>query len=794
MSKGISMSFTAEQKSQLAKLLATENLTVQHQKISTARFDTKNRILYLPIWQNMTGYIYDLLVGHEVGHALYTPPEGWHDAVTENDKNKNYKNFLNVVEDARIEKKVKRKYPGLNSAFRLAYQELNNRDFFGIKDREVNELSFIDRLNLFSKSQWQSTWIKFSANEELLIKEVQAAETWDDVLRITEKVYQYSKEEQHEMALQYYDEMMAEMSDEYGDDYDMSDYDGDSDDGEDDYGEGEGASANDEFEEGESKSKRSQAGDAEEAGDDELDESGKSIKHDKLSAPGDKDQFEPTCETDENYRRNENQLLDDKCKEFVYVDFPKPNLDAIVTPAKRVQELLTNTYQKFVNEKIITPTKGIELLNEFKRRNERYVSLLAKEFEMRKAAKAFSKSKLSDTGDIDINKLSSYKFDDNIFRKVMLTPKGKSHGLVLLLDRSGSMSKNMSGSIEQILVLAMFCRKVNIPFVVYGFTESSSVRAIDLGFQTPEQQYMFKGDYTFNPKHRSFSSNEFEMKFGDVHLREYLNSKMSNAEFTNSMKNMCLLMEAYKDGVFNHRMPRPDSESLNNTPMIEAVVATAKIMKDFKRQHNLDITSLVVVHDGDADGMNTYWKQIEKTNYETGKKEMVLGYDFFQVGNYVYYVRDRENKFETKMNGSWEDISRISLEWFKKVTGARVFGFFILAGRNDTKYAINERYVNENGKTYWQVRGEVGPEDADVYRKKLLKQFKDEKFLMSRTPGYESFFLIHGGEELTTEDENGIEIEGKFTAKKLATAFAKYNKKRAVNRVLVSRFIQGIAA
>jgi hypothetical protein len=127
------MSFTAEQKSQLAKLLATENLTVQHQKISTAKFDPQNRVLYLPIWQNMTGIIYDLLVGHEVGHALYTPAEGWHDAVTDEDKNRNYKNFLNVVEDARIEKKVKRRYPGLNSAFRMAYHELNLRDFFGIK-------------------------------------------------------------------------------------------------------------------------------------------------------------------------------------------------------------------------------------------------------------------------------------------------------------------------------------------------------------------------------------------------------------------------------------------------------------------------------------------------------------------------------------------------------------------------------------------------------------------------------------------------------------------------------------
>jgi hypothetical protein len=29
----------------------------------------------------MSGELYDLLMGHEVGHALYTPVEGWHDAV-----------------------------------------------------------------------------------------------------------------------------------------------------------------------------------------------------------------------------------------------------------------------------------------------------------------------------------------------------------------------------------------------------------------------------------------------------------------------------------------------------------------------------------------------------------------------------------------------------------------------------------------------------------------------------------------------------------------------------------------
>ena len=105
--------FTVEQKSQLAKLMATENLSIQHQKIQTAKFDPVNRILYLPIWKDMSGAMYDLLGGHEVGHALYTPADGWHDAAVDTTKHKNYKSFLNVVEDARIEKKVIRKYPGL---------------------------------------------------------------------------------------------------------------------------------------------------------------------------------------------------------------------------------------------------------------------------------------------------------------------------------------------------------------------------------------------------------------------------------------------------------------------------------------------------------------------------------------------------------------------------------------------------------------------------------------------------------------------------------------------------------
>ena len=74
--------FTFETKSLLAKLLATENITMQHNpSVTTTYFDSKQRLLVLPVWQNISEDLYDLLVVHEVGHALDTDFEAWMAAI-----------------------------------------------------------------------------------------------------------------------------------------------------------------------------------------------------------------------------------------------------------------------------------------------------------------------------------------------------------------------------------------------------------------------------------------------------------------------------------------------------------------------------------------------------------------------------------------------------------------------------------------------------------------------------------------------------------------------------------------
>ena len=171
--------FNKESKGYLAKLLATENISIQHKKVKTASFDVKNRVLTLPIWKNMGNDVIDLLISHEVGHALFTPEDGWRKAI---DKGIQH-SFLNVIEDARIEKLIRRRYPGLKQSFIKGYRELIDNNFFGTKEKDVNNMLLIDRLNIHFKSSIVESTVKFTNKKEKdIVKRMEDLETFEDVV------------------------------------------------------------------------------------------------------------------------------------------------------------------------------------------------------------------------------------------------------------------------------------------------------------------------------------------------------------------------------------------------------------------------------------------------------------------------------------------------------------------------------------------------------------------------------------------------------------------------------------
>ena len=593
------------------------------------------------------------------------------------------------------------------------------------------------------------------------------------MLRVTEKIYGYCKNEQFELSIG--DDFEYDVEGNPLDEDDTnSEYDYDT---ELDNGESGDSEASDETSD-ETTDEETDGNSDGEGDDSDSDDDGNNVNRDKDSQMSnfDSEDFDPECVTDDNYRKNEVTLLDEKCKPYVYANMPTPILSKIITPAKRVQELLTLDFANQVKDGYITDERINGFVQEFRNRNERYIALLAKEFEMRKAAKSFSKAKQSDTGDVDVNKLASYRFDDNIFRKIMQVPKGKSHGLILLLDYSGSMSDNMAGSIEQILVLSMFCRKVNIPFHVYAFGNDTSTWAIDNPKTSTAPLSILGSPMDLR---QCFMYQTGELMFNNICLREYLNSKMTNAEFTKALRNMVLLKKSYEGGRYARPIQRPFSERLSNTPLTEALVATQAIMKNFKRSNNLDITNLVIIHDGDADATNCV------ANAEGG-------YTWFHPLYENVVLQDSKLKYQklVKSNNLGNEMFVSVAEWFTATTDSKIFGFFIVPSQR-AKGIIRHYYHNEKRQPLYTKRSDTYVDSELI--KQLKRKLDTQKFLQSFNPGYDSYFLISGGHDLMANDGE-LEVDGKLTSSKLKNAFMKFNKGKQINRVLVSKFIQGIAA
>ena len=177
-----------EIKSQLAKLLATEDITVEHKQVQTASFNVDSRVLILPLWEKASNDVYDMLVGHEVGHALFTPNEwDWLDEGIP-------AGVVNVVEDARIEKLMKRKYMGIAKSFFKGYTELHQDNFFEINVDKVDQMNLADRANLYFKI---GTFLDltFTSEEQEIIDLIKNCETFKDTLSAAKALHLFCKEE-----------------------------------------------------------------------------------------------------------------------------------------------------------------------------------------------------------------------------------------------------------------------------------------------------------------------------------------------------------------------------------------------------------------------------------------------------------------------------------------------------------------------------------------------------------------------------------------------------------------------
>ena len=433
----------------MARLLATENISVEfNSSINTAAFDPKNRVLIMPIFEEVSTDVDSLFLGHECGHALFTPQDSLEEINTY--RKKGLKDLVNVVEDARIEKLMQKKFGGLRRCFYNAYTELYEKNFFGTGDTDLNTLSFENRLNLHFKVG-SRLGIRFSDEEQVFVDRIDNATDWSDVVDISNDLYDYITSKKEEEPEPEPEDVLGNSSEgtNSSDDDDQQQQESSAGDSEEDEEEEEGQSQGSEQtseetdEEGEEES--SSAGHGEDDEDEETeddDDSQTQQKSDDESISGgqqsDSDDLVDTS-TQENFDNSQQSLVNENefNERVANVKLPVFNLDNLVVTPSEIVKLISNSvdhYRKtYSNTSIATLSDAVESANQFKTSQKSVVNLMAKEFEMKKSAAEHQRTRVAKTGVLNPNKLHSYKFNEDISYVKTLSLMVKIMGLLCFL-------------------------------------------------------------------------------------------------------------------------------------------------------------------------------------------------------------------------------------------------------------------------------------------------------------------------------------------------------------------------
>jgi hypothetical protein len=728
------MSVKFEIKGMLAKLLSTEDLIVEHKKVSTACFNVHTRVLTLPMWEKASDNIYTMLVLHEISHALFTPDDDWTEIV------KVPQQFVNICEDVRVEKLCKRKYPGSPKTFFAGYKELNEQDFFMLEGQDVSTFNLADRANLYFKIG-NFIDLSFNPEEKEIIDMIADIETFEDTLHAAEVLYKYCKKEKEQEKVSDLEDNQKETGVSSGEEQEQ-----------------EQESQSEESEQQESEEKTPEGQQSEESGSNE--------------------ETSETPQTVENSEKNEEpevrtvDALDEKIKDLVsndgyennYIEIPKLNLETVIAKNSEIHQVIDEYFSeqqiKFNNaQKLLgKETRNIYIdvnieFKKFKVSAQKEVNYLVKEFECRKAADAYARTSTARTGTLDTARLHTYMFNDDLFKKVSVIADGKNHGLIFILDWSGSMSSILMDTLKQLFNLMWFCKKVSIPFEVYAFTN--------------EWNYPNYNDGKIPPYHYEKKDGLLSVE-SNFSLMNFFTSKVTNQKLEHQMENIWRVAN-YMANPYGMKYSCPSRVNLSGTPLNESLIALHQILPQFQKENKLQKVQCVILTDGEASQL-PYHVEINRSRLDT-VKETYIG--IRAVNAKSTFLRDRKIGTTYKFEYGYHQYTDTLLRNLKdKFPTVNFIGIRVINGRDAGRF-IN-LYHNHGDKEYF----------------KIMSDWKKMKSFTITKSGYDAYFGLSSS---ALSQDTDFDVHVTATKAQIKSAFAKSLKSKKMNKKVLGEFIELVA-
>ena len=716
-----------------ARLLATENLSVQRAPTRTASFDVKSRVLTLPLWKDMTPEIEDMLVGHEVGHALYTT-EDYFVPINENPKMMSY---LNVLEDVRIEKLIKRKYPGLRKRMNEGYKQLNDRDFFGVKQiQNLDDLLLIDKINLYFKAGF-SCGVEFNPEEKQFANRAERTETVKEVIDLADEIWAYSKQQLEEKKKQ----ALQNVTPEDIEDLDEDDKEGSFDDEDIDF---------DDFDETEDNTQQKLKPIKQKSSSEE--------KKEEEESPSAGDQ-ELESKTEKAFSEKLEDLADEST-EYTYHEF---DTDYYVDPVIGYKTVLNETKPVWGVSEELTDADRLIIAEEsskydkFKNETTSAVNYLVKEFEMRKSAALYKRAAISKSGTLDMKRIWSYKLQDDLFKRVTVLPQGKNHGMLFLLDWSGSMDGVLEDTLKQVINLAMFCNRIQIPYRVLAFTSQYN----DRKYPTEAERIKHR-EWVIAKRERHEKKSFLTNAAGNFNLLELFSSKMTTSEFHSMAKR-----------VIDRRFQWNDGYNTGGTPLNEALVWMYLNIDKYIKQNAIEKLTLITLTDGEGGPLYTTNGDMSEQRYtydNEGKTKKI---------KQKHFIRDQFTQKTYELTRYSNPQTETYLRMIKDRHDIMVVGFYICRNsRRDLSQALHANLPKFTGDAYGQIES-------------WRKDFRAQGFASVKNTGRDDLFIIP--QDSTKIIESELDVKADANAKVIARDFAKFLNVKKTSRVLLNQFVGYVA-
>jgi hypothetical protein len=351
-----------------------------------------------------------------------------------------------------------------------------------------------------------------------------------------------------------------------------------------------------------------------------------------------------------------------------------------------------------------------------------------------------------------------------LFRKITVVPKGKNHGFVMFVDMSGSMGDIMRNTIEQMLVLASFCKLAKVPFEVYGFSDDC--------YGNSKLRGMVNKD-------RFVSNRAVDMTMSSswFHLKHLIGSSLSPVQYRRAFNMMCVVANEYGRcygyGYYPESIKQDEDHGgwsyswessgfgLNGTPFLETLLASRGIITAFQNKHQLDVCNVVYLTDGDGGNNLSYPLMSNDSGFYDDRRKSVV------------YLIDKKTKKKVKLP-NFHDMQSAITELVADVTGCKHIGF----------YVGNKKGIQRDMKHFVADKSHVEQDAAK-------KTFREHNYFVVDRLGYDKYFYV--GLPSTNIVDEELAITSNMNKNKMAREFSKNLGSKKSNRLLLTKLAEELA-